>query len=346
MKSRQKKIGIAILAVVVLFVGIRFFSKDNEQEIEIEIFSSLSEGESTVVYSNDSNGNSFYFFTAIKDISITDVEVVPSFDKEVLYEISYERVKSRASLPIEYYLASETDFDFEYLDEFKKYLSDRKNDEEYEENEQYETYIKDYGNNKYYKEFMKGFSIYMVEVKIVNPTQQINLNSISLVEKMKEDSDLESENSNELYRVETNIVYMNTPSNSSGLYTITNSKYENAKYYDNNIKYSFSISCNTSLVLNNFAVTNYDEAKINAYKSGKELKNDFSCSAGEVIDIDAELNIEDNKFFDETLVINFDANWQRMVYYTPQIFAPKNYMLIKEENLNNYSNYFEYTYSD
>lgn len=345
MKMNYKKIGIAVVAILIVVGSFMFFRKDEKNNSnDIEIITSLSKGGS-FTYSNDTNMNSFYFIVAMKGVGISKLNFEPIFDKEVMYEVSYENIKKRNSLPIEYFLSQETDFDFEEMDEFNEYLSTRKIYDEYEENDEYEDYIKSYNSNDDFKKYFNGYSMYMVEIKIINAAERTNLTTVLFSRDVGE-ANLEGEFEKEVvYSEETNVSYLNTPSNSNGMYSIRNENYETAKLFDNQAKYTYNVSCSRELTFSDFRLSRYDLLDVSAYKANDEKLDNVSCKAGETISIDVEYDLGESYVNGDSIELSFAVDGRNETMYSPQIFIPSNHSLIMEEDYSGYSRYLEYKYN-
>lgn len=334
MNKNYKKIGIVAIAIA-LVVGLFFVFRSTGEEFSEQINTSLSEDES-VVYPDSSTTSTLYFIAELEGVSVEDLKMEFEFDQEVSYEVFYENVKERSSLPIEYYLSAETDFDFDDSESFSQYTSIRKIQEEYEENEVYEQYIKDYKDAKEYRQYKKGVSMYMFELKVSNVSNDTTLKNVKF---LTEDENGET---NLVYEKNTNVKYVKTSINNN--FTTNFNKYETAKYYDGKIKFNFDMKCNQDLALNNFGVQGYDVISSNVYKNDVLMENP-SCSTNEVVNIELEVETGNNKPFTSSLAISFDNAGSTLMIYTPQIFAPDNLMLLSDSDYDKYSRYLEYKYN-
>lgn len=337
MSNKMKKIilvAVALVLIVVVIVGVR----KSTQNSDIIINTSLNQKDS-VVYSDSSNTNTFYFIVEIDGVSVDDLIPEFTFDNDVSYEVFYENIKDRSSLPIEYYLSAETDFNFDDMDKFNDYASDRKVLEEYEENEVYEGYIKDYKNNSDYRQYKSGFGIYMFELKVSNASNDTVLKNVKF--------STEDENANRtiVYDQNTNVKYVKS-SSSNNMYTTFFDEYEHGKYYDGNTKFDFEIKCNQDINLSEYKtkVQGYDLTDINVYKDGVLMESP-SCVINETVNVEIAIKTDKNKSFNNSIAIDFTNKDSSVTIYTPQIFSPENILFLGETNLDKYSRYFEYKYN-
>lgn len=336
MKKNYKKIIIGVAAIAVIVLGMNMFSEKKVHPSDIKVFTSISDSRSTTVYSNDVAKNSLFFLVAINGSTLKDMEIEFEFDKEVNYEMAFTSIKDRNSLPIEYYLAAETEFDFAYMDEFNKYVSDRKAKKEYEENADYEDYLDGYKADSFYKEYMSGYNFYMVEVDILNSVEETKLQKMTFV-KYEEENDEKVRH--DVLTVETDVKFVNVALNSNNMYTVNSEPYSLARYYDQKAKYNLQLTCNKDAYFSDFSVEGYELVNVSSSKES------FSCSAGQTINFEVEFNIKTNNYFTDSIIIKMNVNGESRNIYTPQIFAPSNFMLVMEEDMSKYSRYFQYKYS-
>ncbi|MFV0498505.1 MAG: hypothetical protein ACK5NF_00495 [Bacilli bacterium] len=337
MKNKLKYIIITIVAIVlVLFFVTRFTSKKEEKTVNKGIYTTLQDNDLTFYpYSKTESSLFFIVETNKTDISKYDIEL--TFDKEVSYDVIYEKADTRTSLPIEYYLAKETNFDFANIDDFNQYLSDRTMLDEYDVNDEYEKYLEDYKNNEDYKKYFKGKNCYVFEIKVFNGIDNTKLTNVKFVEHTVVNDEKVS---NVVYEIDTDITYKNSYVSSSDLYDIDVPKYVNAKYYDNKIKYNYKMKCNQDLSLSNFNASGLHSIVIN----GINLNDSYSCSTNDLLNIELEFDVKNNKVFSNAIKVDFDINDNTNTIYTPHLFGIENLMLIREENLDEYDKYFEYKY--
>ncbi len=339
MKKNYRKIGIALVVIAVIFASTFLFrDKENSTSKEVEIITTLSDT-SVFTYSNDTNVNSFYFIVVMNGIGISKLDIVPTFDKDVTYEISYENIKKRSSLPIEYYLAQETDFDFEELDEFNEYLSIRKLYDDYEVNDQYEDYIKSYGENADFKKYLSNYSMYMVEVKVTNASGTTNLTNVTM------SSEVDESQVEVIYSEDTNVSFVNTASNSNGLYTIKNENYETSDFFDGKVIYTYDVSCNRELSFNGFKLARYSLIEVSGYNQSGEKLSSLSCKSGETISFDVKYEVGTDFVSGDSIDISFVVDGRNETMHSPQIFIPSNYMLVMEDDYSGYSDYLEYKFN-
>ncbi len=336
----NKKI-ILIVVVSTLIAAVFFLTREeevNETKSFVNLYSTLEE-EKVQVYSSENSKNSFYFLIAFDGVSVDDVVTTLEFDQNVAYEINYQNVKERNSLPIEYYLAKETEFDFTMIKEFEKYLSDIELDVEYEVNEEFDEYIDGYNDADEYRQFLKSYNLYMVEIKLLNPVEVVNLSNIefSSLEEVGEETV-----STVFYSQEIDVDFLNVAKSASTAHKISNQTYSVGQYYNGLVSYSFDVDCLQGAVFGDFKVNGHKVVDVNAYKGGMQV-NEFACKADTTITF--EIVYEDDcEFCSSSQVIKFDVNGKRETYYTPQIFAPHNLMLVKSEDIDGYASYLEYVF--
>ncbi len=342
MSLSKKNIAIIGLVIVVLIASIYVLTREEEMSIkDAKVYTTLDEDPNHTVYSYGKSTNSFYFVLVLENAKIEDIDLEFGFDREVDYEVTYENIKERNSLPIEYYLAAETDFDFAQINDFNQYQSEQKKGNKVE-NDEYKKYTDDYKNNTYYSNFLKGYSLYMVEVKLINPVANSTLTNVKFVGHVENDDGEVEEYV--VYDQAVTVKYVITDSTEDTSYQVSNPNYDFADYYKNIIKYDFNMTCKSGIYLSDFSVEGYDTKAVNIYSNGVQYQNAYSCNSGEKVVVEVEFDSKSNTVFFDSVKINFKADAQQKALYTPQIFAPNNYMLVKDGNIDKYDSYLEYKF--